>query len=59
MTDQEHCLTINYVLCSSNFEDIIIIHPIDIDESDTNVNNDNYTLPTKNEIRNAYFKPLK
>ena len=59
MTDQEHCVTINYVLCSSNFEDIVIIHPIDIGECDTNVDSDNYTSPTKNEIRNAYFKQLK
>ena len=59
MTDQEHCVTINYVLCSSNFEDIIVIHPIDIDECDINVNNGNYTSPTKNEIRNAYFKQFK
>ena len=59
MTDQKHCATINYVLCSSNFEDIVIIHPIDIDECDINVNNDHYTSPTKNEIRNAYFKHLK
>ena len=59
MMDQEHCVTINYVLCSSNFEDIVIIHPINIDECDTNVNNDNYTSPTKNEICNAYFKQLK
>ena len=59
MTDQEHCVTINYVLCSSNFEDIIIIHPIDIDECDTNVNNDNYTLPTRNEICNDILNNLK
>ena len=59
MTDQKHCATINYVLCSSNFEDIVIIHPIDIDKCDINVNNENYTSPTKNEIRNAYFKQLK
>ena len=59
MMDQKHCATINYVLCSSNFEDIIIIHPIDIDECDTNVDSDNYTSPTKNEICNAYFKQLK
>ena len=59
MMDQKHCATINYILCSSNFEDIVIIHPIDIDECDINVNNDNYTSPTKNEICNAYFKQLK
>ena len=59
MTEQEHCATINYVLCSSNFEDIIVIHPIDIDECDINVNNSNYISPTKNEIHNAYFKQLK
>ena len=59
MMEQEHCATINYVLCSSNFEDIIVIHPIDIDECDINVNNSNYTSPTKNEICNAYFKQLK
>ena len=59
MTDQKHCATINYVLCSSNFEDIVIIHPIDIDECDINVKNDNYTSPTKNEIHIAYFKQLK
>ena len=59
MTDQKHCTTINYVLCSSNFEDIVIIHPIDIDKCDINVYNENYRMPTKNEIRNAYFKQLK
>ena len=59
MMDQKHCATINYVLCSSNFEDIVIIHPINIDKYDINVNNENYTSPTKNEIRNAYFKQLK
>ena len=51
--------TINYVPCSSNFEDIVIIHPIDIDKCDINVNNENYTSPTKNEIHNAYFKQLQ
>ena len=56
MTDQKHCALINYVLCSSNFEDIIIIHPIDIDKCNIN---ENYTTPTKNETRNAYFKQLK
>ena len=59
MTDQEHCITINYVPHSSNFEDIVVIHPIDIDECDINVNNSNYTSPTKNKIRNTYFKQLK
>ena len=59
MTEQEYCATNNYVLCSSNFEDIAVIHPIDIDECDINVNNSNYTLPTKSEIRNTYFKQLK
>ena len=50
MTDQKHCTTIYYVLCSSNFEDIVLIHPIDIDKCDINVNNENYMSPTKNEI---------
>ena len=59
MMEQEHCTTINYVLCSSNFEDIVVIHPINIDECDINVNNSNNTLPNKNEIRNAYFKQLE
>ena len=59
MMDQKHCATINYVLCSSNFEDIVIIHPIDIDKCDINVYNENYTTPTKNEICNAYFKQLQ
>ena len=44
---------------ATNFEDIIVIHPINIDECDINVNNCNYTSPTKNEICNAYFKQLK
>ena len=56
MTDQKHCVVINYVLCSSNFEDIVIIHPINIDTCEINKN---YILPTRNEIRNAYFKQLK
>ena len=56
MTDQKHCTIMNYVLCSSNFEDIVIIHPIGIDKCDIN---ENYMTPTKNEIRNAYFKQLK
>ena len=47
MMDQKHCTTINYVLCSSNFEDIVIIHHIDINKCDINVNNENYTSPTK------------
>ena len=59
MMDQKLCTTINYVLCSSNFEDIVIIHPLNIDECHININNENYTSPTKNEIRNAYFKQLK
>ena len=56
MTDQKHCVVINYVLCSPNFEDIVIIHPIDIDTCEID---NNYMTPTKNEIRNAYFKQLK
>ena len=59
MMDQKHCATIYCVLCSSNFDDIVIIHPINIDKCDITVNNENYTLPTKNEIHNAYFKQLK
>ena len=59
MMEQEHCTTINYVLCSSDFVDIIVIHPINIDECDINVNSSNYTSPTKSEIHNTYFKQLK
>ena len=59
MMDQKHCTTINYVLCSSNFEDIVIIHPIDIDKCDIKVYNEKYMMPTKNEIHNTYFKQLK
>ena len=59
MMEQECCATINYVLCSSDFVDIVVIHPIDIDECDINVNSSNYTLPTKSEICNAYFKQLQ
>ena len=56
MMDQKHCVVINYVLCSPNFEDIVIIHPIDIDTCEIDKN---YMTPTKNEICNAYFKQLK
>ena len=59
MSEQECCATINYVLCSSDFADIVIIHPIDIDECNINESSSNYTLPSKNEIHNAYFKQLK
>ena len=53
---QKHCTTINYVLCSPNFEDIVVIHPIDIDMCKIE---ECYTEPTRNEVRNAYFKQLK
>ena len=59
MMEKECCATIHYVLCSSDFTDVVVIHPIDIDESEINVNTSNYTLPTKNEIRNAYLMQLK
>ena len=56
MMDQKHCTLINYVLCSPNFEDIVIIHPIDIDTCKINKG---YIIPTRNEVQNAYFKQLK
>ena len=59
MPAQICCTTINYVLCSTHFDDIVIINPIDIDNCDTNDINGNYTVPSKNEICNAYFKQLK
>ena len=31
MMDQKHHAVKNYVLCSPCFEDIVVIHPIDID----------------------------
>ena len=46
MSEQECCATINYVLCSSDFADIVIIHPIDIDECDINESSSNYTSPS-------------
>ena len=53
---QSCCTTINYVLCSPHFEDVVIINPIDIDDCDINVG---YTVPSRNEIHNSYFKQLK
>ena len=54
--DRSCCTTINYVLCSPHFEDVAIINPINIDDCDINVG---YTVPSRNKIRNSYFKQLK
>ena len=59
MPEQECYATINYILCSPDFVDIVVIHPIDIDECDINESSSNYTSPSKNDIHNAYFKQLK
>ena len=59
MPAQRGCATINYVLCSPHFDDIVMINPIDIDNCNINDINSNYTVPSKNEICNAYFKQLK
>ena len=56
ITDQKHCIVINYVLCSPNFEDIVIKHPNNIDTCEIEKN---YMTPTKNEVHNAYFKQRK
>ena len=45
--------TIHYLLCSPNFQDIVIIHPADIDSCTIT---SNYKIPSLNEIRNSYFR---
>ena len=45
-----------YVLCSPCFADIVVIHPPNIDSCRVT---DNYEIPTRNQIQNAYFKMLK
>ena len=50
------CKDIHYVLCSENFDDIVLINPIDIDYCSLTMG---YKVPTKSEVRNAYFKATK
>ena len=50
------CKGIHYVLCSENFDDIVLINPIDIDYCSLTTG---YKVPTKSEVRNAYFKATK
>ena len=47
---------LQYVLCSSHFNDIVIIHPPNIDSCSLN---ENYQVPSFKEVRNLYFKTLK
>ena len=44
---------INYVLCSSNFQDLVVIHPPDINNCAIT---SNYKMPSLNQVRNSYFK---
>ena len=44
---------IHYVLCSENFDDIVLVNPVDIDCCSLDKG---YKVPTRMEIRNAYFK---
>ena len=50
------CKDIHYVLCSENFDDIVLINPIDIDYCSLTMG---YKVPTKSEVHNAYFKANK
>ena len=52
----QQCQTIHYVLCSTHFNDIVVIHPPNIDQIDLD---DGYDIPTRKEIRNSYFKHAK
>ena len=44
---------INYVLCSSNFQDLVVIHPPDINNCAIT---SNYKMPSLSQVRNSYFK---
>ena len=48
--------TINYVLCSIHFDDVVIVNPTDIDHCSIE---EGYTVPSRKEICNAYFKQTK
>ena len=47
---------LQYVLCSPHFDDIVLIHPPNIDSCNIT---DNYHVPSFKEVRNLYFKTLK
>ena len=49
----KHDITLHYVLCSSHFEDMVLIHPSNIDTCELN---SNYETPRINTVRNQYFK---
>ena len=48
--------TIHYILCSNNFDDVVVIHLENINKC---IINNDYVVPSKKEIRNAYFKHSK
>ena len=50
------CTDIHYVLCSENFDDIVLINLLDIDFCSLDTG---YKVPTRSEICNAYFKATK
>ena len=50
------CKDIHYILCSENFDDIVLINPIDIDYCSLTTG---YKVPTKSKVCNAYFKATK
>ena len=52
----QQCQTIHYVLCSTHFDDIVVIHPPNIDQIDLD---NGYDTPTRKEIQNSYFKHSK
>ena len=47
---------LHYMLCSSHFDDIVIIHLPNIDSCNLN---ENYQVPSVKEVCNLYFKTLK
>ena len=46
-------IVIHYVLCSHHFEDMVLIHPPNIDTCELT---SNYETPRINTIRNQYFR---
>ena len=50
------CKDIHYILCSENFDDIVLINPLDIDFCSLATG---YKVPTKSEVCNAYFKATR
>ena len=53
MNDSNTNVELHYVLCSTCFDDVVVISPPNIDHCDLK---DNYQIPQRNQIRNMYFK---